>query len=166
MEPYKLDEKYFEYHLRYYYSLLDVRRNIARNMDEMKKIYGSVTSNLDFINIEVPDLGVVNKISEECLQFDELFECIAKNVNRRWEKIGISEDPTKGSCFLEDPKYFINYWVPHVTDSSRVNVIRLEEELGIKSSKWYSGSDKFEKFWFDSIDELISKTKNYLLKFD
>jgi hypothetical protein len=84
MEKYKPEERYFEYHLRYYFSLLSKRRSLQKDLVDMVTIGKSSDKHIHEIPLELPELNweIVDEIRYKT--YWQLYN-VADTLKARWE---------------------------------------------------------------------------------
>lgn len=187
MQEYNLDERYFGYHLEYYFRLIDVRRSIEASVSKISEAGKNILEAEDDLckklhdyPIEIPSL-YYDGINEVTGRIQSILEQIATNVNKRWELIKLNNhvffsypENAKENMAPEFDAYNVNYSLPTVDnfdDAEKVALPILTDFNLIASEKYHINSELYLKprafslgVHFSSKAKAISCTKRYLLE--
>jgi len=176
MNEYNPQERMMDYHLGYYFELLDNRRSLESNIDQIKEAGSKIEQTLE----NLPFLSKLNldslpKLTYEC---DSKLVAVAENISKLWDKIEVgghalfTHSMAKNAAeewkdqFKDYPVKF--YATPSETPREEAHQIyeSMKQELSISDASYSNATYKgiYEMTVnFPSVNEAIRKTKIYLL---
>jgi hypothetical protein len=176
MEKYNPQEKYFAYHLRHYYSLLNKRRGLQQDLVDLVNVGQRFDKHIKDIHLNLPELNweIVNEVRN--ITYWELFN-VSDNLKTRWGLLvdGHREFETdaelKPAAFSN--KFQVGY--PIVKDGTKPAHERAKEvarrlNLGkdytvLESNYIGPFSPDIIEVNFPTIDSAVDLTKEYLLAY-
>jgi len=188
MKKYNQNERYFGYHLIYYFDLIDIRSTLDEDIEQLREAEGSLVKKLKKSPIDIR-LDDVKNLDEGTAQIETLLEQIANNINQRWKDIKVEGHelfkffPIDRTETVEEyyEGYGIRFYLLQGKPLPRylplpnpLDVVeQLEEELGIDRERHnrmitrplHPESPPYSvRYKFSSVNELIAKTKAYLTR--
>lgn len=176
MKDYEPNERYLGYHLEYYFNLLEERKGIEDDFIQIKDSQKRLEEKLKRFPLEIPELKI-GTIPEIVAKIDSQLDEISKVISSKWENISITSH-----SFFSVPvndrnsiKYYYRGFPVKYSLKLRDNeklmdgASRLIDRLNLKAKNInfsIGGSYIFEKeitAYFNSIDQAVETTKQYLL---
>lgn len=176
MDKYNTDEKYFGYHLRYYFGLLDRRRSIQKDLIDMVNVGKSFDAHIRGFPIELPGLNwdIVKEIRDKT--YRQLYN-IADVLKTKWfifinDHRELETDIELKPVVTRSNKYKLAY--PLAKDGTKPAIQRAKEfadRFGLgKSGEDYMVDTGWGPYYedmiivrYDNLDIAEEKTKDYLL---
>lgn len=183
MKKYNPNERYFGYHLIYYFDLIDIRSTLDEDISQLSDAELSLAKKLKKspINIRLDDL---KNLYEGTAQMNTLLEQIANNIHQRWKDLKLEGHELFEFFYTERTEavreYYEGYGIRFYLLQGKpfppnpLDVVeQLEEELGIDRERhnrmitrpFHQKYTPYSvRYKFSSVNELIAKTKAYLTR--
>jgi len=195
MKQYDPKERYFGYHFIHYFTILDSKRSIEEDITKLEEVRKSLLGKIKSANIEIDldDLAKVYEVRDQLdSRLDQISENVHQKWEeirigrwRPWTSISSSaehrerrpEGYTVGYQFPERYKIKLEQFSSpetgyNITEENRLRyeaAKKVMDELGLNHKGWLQNLPTTDGLYliysFNSINEAIDTTKQYLSKF-
>jgi hypothetical protein len=180
MHMYEPSERHFEYHMRYYFNLIDMRRGIEDQIDTFHEHAKKVDELFSVLPFDSPHYST--SFDDVILLTQDLLVSISENISNRWNGVQVNNHTVFSydrSMISEIARshfggYSVEYhlmdYYENIRDDSVSAALELAESLTVSMKDYSVVSRLYVPDYafcvkFDSIDTAIDVTKKYLIMF-